>query len=338
MSAQAPRHPAKPPAAGPVKFQAIPTEWRLELPEAGATPDAEFGGCRSIESGYHRGNVLGQGTYGEVRRRRRRRRSSRRLALPAGLGRPTAWLSTRRVRPHACCGNLPACPLPPPGPAAPTRGFGRLLTAVLLRLPPAPTLAAGLPGHRPAHPRQGGGQEDQDGQRAGGLPHHSHPRGGCCTAGGGSTPGAAAAGGRVPAQGRCRALRLVHCCWLRSVRRRGRRPPAPAAATLGAAPHGPSLPARLPPPAPTPWLTPPPLLPSVFSPHPAHPPQIKILSALADTTQEINGQLLRNNIIGLREIVRSGSHKANNYKGSIYMVGRCCCCCCCFATGCLLWL
>lgn len=26
-------------------------------------------------------------------------------------------------------------------------------------------------------------------------------------------------------------------------------------------------------------------------------------------------------MIGLREIVRSGSHKANNYKGSIYMVG-----------------
>lgn len=29
---------------------------------------------------------------------------------------------------------------------------------------------------------------------------------------------------------------------------------------------------------------------------------------------------LRNNVIGLREIVRSGSHKANNFKGSIYMV------------------
>lgn len=51
-------------------------------------------------------------------------------------------------------------------------------------------------------------------------------------------------------------------------------------------------------------------------------PQIKILSALANAPQEINGQLLRNNVIGLREIVRSGSHKANNYKGSIYMV-RC---------------
>lgn len=48
--------------------------------------------------------------------------------------------------------------------------------------------------------------------------------------------------------------------------------------------------------------------------------QIKILSALANAPQEINGQLLRNNVIGLREIVRSGSHKANNYKGSIYMV------------------
>ena len=74
MAAQAPRHPTKPPAGGPGKFSAIPTEWRLELPDTGATPDTEFGGCRSIESGYHRGIVLGQGTYGEVRRRRRRRR------------------------------------------------------------------------------------------------------------------------------------------------------------------------------------------------------------------------------------------------------------------------
>ncbi len=63
-------------------------------------------------------------------------------------------------------------------------------------------------------------------------------------------------------------------------------------------------------------------------------PQIKILSALANAPQEINGQLLRNNVIGLREIVRSGSHKANNYKGSIYMVSCCCCCC---ASCCLLW-
>ena len=77
MASQAPRHPTKPPAGGPGKFSSIPTEWRLELPESGATPDVEFGGCRSIESGYHRGNVLGQGTYGEVRRRRCRRRSCR---------------------------------------------------------------------------------------------------------------------------------------------------------------------------------------------------------------------------------------------------------------------
>lgn len=51
---------------GPKQTQEIPTEWRIELPESGANADSEFGGCRSIEAGYDRGPVLGQGTYGEV--------------------------------------------------------------------------------------------------------------------------------------------------------------------------------------------------------------------------------------------------------------------------------
>ena len=56
-----------PPRAGkPQKHTPIPTEWRIELPEHGAGNDSEFGGCRSIEAGYRRGDVLGQGTYGEV--------------------------------------------------------------------------------------------------------------------------------------------------------------------------------------------------------------------------------------------------------------------------------
>ncbi|KAL4442464.1 hypothetical protein ABPG77_005048 [Micractinium sp. CCAP 211/92] len=60
---------AQPPRSGgakPARHTPIPTEWRIELPERGAQADAEFGGCRSIESGYVRGPVLGQGTYGEV--------------------------------------------------------------------------------------------------------------------------------------------------------------------------------------------------------------------------------------------------------------------------------
>lgn len=68
----------KPPTGGPTKHTPvptkhapIPTEWRIELPEAGEDRprgggDAEFGGCRSIDAGYKRGPVLGQGTYGEV--------------------------------------------------------------------------------------------------------------------------------------------------------------------------------------------------------------------------------------------------------------------------------
>lgn len=44
----------------------IPEEWKIELPDQGQASDSQFGGCRSIESGYQRQFVLGQGTYGEV--------------------------------------------------------------------------------------------------------------------------------------------------------------------------------------------------------------------------------------------------------------------------------
>lgn len=66
-------HPPRSGGTKPAKHTAIPTEWRIELPERGAQADAEFGGCRSIEAGYVRGPVLGQGTYGEVRLPRRPR-------------------------------------------------------------------------------------------------------------------------------------------------------------------------------------------------------------------------------------------------------------------------
>ncbi|PSC69315.1 cyclin-dependent kinase C-2-like isoform A [Micractinium conductrix] len=52
--------------SGPAKHTPIPTEWRIELPGEGVGYDTEFGGCRSIDVGYNRGPVLGQGTYGEV--------------------------------------------------------------------------------------------------------------------------------------------------------------------------------------------------------------------------------------------------------------------------------
>ena len=67
MSGHPPRSGPVGKPAGPSKNTALPTEWRIELPESGAAGDAEFGGCRSIEAGYNRGQVLGQGTYGEVR-------------------------------------------------------------------------------------------------------------------------------------------------------------------------------------------------------------------------------------------------------------------------------
>jgi cyclin-dependent kinase 12/13 len=48
--------------------------------------------------------------------------------------------------------------------------------------------------------------------------------------------------------------------------------------------------------------------------------EIKILSKLAASDESINGELLRDNIIKLREIVRSDGHDSNSNKGSVYMV------------------
>jgi cyclin-dependent kinase 12/13 len=48
--------------------------------------------------------------------------------------------------------------------------------------------------------------------------------------------------------------------------------------------------------------------------------EIKILSKLAASDQELLGELMRNNIIRLREIVRSDAHASNSYKGSVFMV------------------
>jgi cyclin-dependent kinase 12/13 len=48
--------------------------------------------------------------------------------------------------------------------------------------------------------------------------------------------------------------------------------------------------------------------------------EIKILSKLASCDDKIKDELLRENIIKLREIVRSDGHDSNNNKGSVYMV------------------
>lgn len=48
--------------------------------------------------------------------------------------------------------------------------------------------------------------------------------------------------------------------------------------------------------------------------------EIKILSRLAASDLKIDGHLLRDNIIRLREIVRSDSSEANKHRGSVYMV------------------
>lgn len=48
--------------------------------------------------------------------------------------------------------------------------------------------------------------------------------------------------------------------------------------------------------------------------------EIKLLSQLAECNEKLVDDLMRNNIIKLREIVRSDSHESNNGKGSVYMV------------------
>ncbi|KDD74762.1 protein kinase, partial [Helicosporidium sp. ATCC 50920] len=56
------------PSGRQAKPPPIPEEWKIELPDQGATLGGQPMGCRSIESGYQRQFVLGQGTYGEVYR------------------------------------------------------------------------------------------------------------------------------------------------------------------------------------------------------------------------------------------------------------------------------
>jgi hypothetical protein len=65
MSAPQPQgKPLRPPAAKVAKV--IPSEWKIELPKAGCIDDRLFGGCRSIEVGYEKKAMVGEGTYGEV--------------------------------------------------------------------------------------------------------------------------------------------------------------------------------------------------------------------------------------------------------------------------------
>lgn len=54
----------KRPPGGATKV--VPSEWKIELPKQGASDDSLFGGCRSIEVGYEKQALVGEGTYGEV--------------------------------------------------------------------------------------------------------------------------------------------------------------------------------------------------------------------------------------------------------------------------------
>lgn len=72
---------------------------------------------------------------------------------------------------------------------------------------------------------------------------------------------------------------------------------------------------------PTAWPpTPPPTHPSPASSSSSS--QIKALSRLAAAKEELaDGTPLRNNVVGLREVVRSGAHAAGHSVGSVYLVG-----------------
>lgn len=268
MAAQQRPGSGKPPG-GPVKHPSIPAEWRIELPTSGRHTDSEFGGCRSIEAGYDRGPVLGQGTYGEVRRAL--------VWLLAGL-RSCLRAVDINTSPRAASEALPGLPPePPPEPRA-------LAVALrFARLFSLPSLAS--------------------------FPRSSWPLT-CATA----------------TRWRPRRSR-----W--TTRRRGSPSPPSARWVLGAAGwrlgarrQGPAAAARNPPAARAA-----PAHPRCRLPHRnRHLWQIKILSALAGATETLDGAgLLRNNVIGLREIVRSSSHKANNFKvrGGCGRVVVCVCVC-----------
>lgn len=75
----APPKPAKRAAQLP-----IPQDWKVELPEYSGRDDTHFFGCRNIESAYDRQEVLGMGTYGEVRPPGRRLRPLIVTGAPAG--------------------------------------------------------------------------------------------------------------------------------------------------------------------------------------------------------------------------------------------------------------
>jgi hypothetical protein len=164
-------HPPRSGGPKPAKHAALPTEWRIELPESGRQLGAEFGGCRSIEAGYNRHQVLGQGTYGEVGTGAARSRTVSCISLH--LQHP-GFCSAASFQAENCMPLLPGhTAMLFPAVGRPTGGHH---LAVAL---------AGVPGHRQGHGGARGGQEDQDGQREGGLPHHSHPRSArcCCLAG-----------------------------------------------------------------------------------------------------------------------------------------------------------
>ena len=265
-----------PPRSGSgTKYPSIPTEWRIELPESGdhrGGVEGGFGGCRSIETGYTRGHVLGQGTYGEVSR-----------SPPAAL---------------------PAVPPPPPPPAGGIETCPEVQRHTALAAPPPlPRLSA----HAVTSPAARG----------------------------------------VPLSPRCR------CTWCKTRRpRRAWRPrrsrwttsvrasPSPPSERLvgwrlGGQRVGYLVVDPLAPPSLPRALGRPPLTRRCCS-HAACCPrgpaaaaaaaaaavaaQIKILSKLASVDQRLDKVLLRDNIIRLVEIVRSGSHRVNNFKGSIYMV------------------
>lgn len=87
-----------------VRAPAIPSEWKVELPEYGAAYDDTLSGCRSIEDGYERQSVLGQGTYGEVMRDARDRGGS---CARVAWGRE----GNRRREPGMACGQHPPFPI-----------------------------------------------------------------------------------------------------------------------------------------------------------------------------------------------------------------------------------
>lgn len=129
-------------AQRPPTHKVVPSEWKIELPKQGSVDDRLFGGCRSIEVGYEKKGMVGEGTYGEVRAHCLLPASADQLAGAVSLAcrRGSSW--ARRLLPKPSLAHSPVHgPLHPrhtlqPPPPCPAYNPPKLTSKPLFLPPP----------------------------------------------------------------------------------------------------------------------------------------------------------------------------------------------------------